>query len=70
MQAQPQNPDVTAPLAAAVLTVKQWLSQKSETFSAICGETFTHGEVLLTHLGFVAVVILLLVAEWLEGGTI
>ena len=27
-----------------------WLSKESKTFSIICGERFTHAEVIMTHI--------------------
>ena len=47
---------------------KAWLSAKSETFSSLCGEDFTHREVLLANLVAVAFIIIIGVAGWLEGG--
>lgn len=48
----------------------QWLNSESETFSRLCGERFTHKEVVLTHLFFVVFLAARIVAEWLEGGAL
>ena len=52
--------------------VKQWWNAKSETFSALCatekGETFTHGQVVLTNLAVIGLILACAIAEWLEGG--
>ena len=50
--------------------VSKWLDGKSETFSALCGETFTRREVLLTAAACVGLVLILGVAGWLEGGVL
>lgn len=50
--------------------VSKWLDGKSETFSALCGETFTRREVLLTAAACMGLVLILGVAGWLEGGVL
>lgn len=35
-----------------------WLSKRSNTFSTLCGESFTHGEVLSVHVGLVAMLLM------------
>ena len=35
-----------------------WLSKRSNTYSYLCGENFTHGEVLKIHLGIVAMLLM------------
>lgn len=34
-------------IASSLIT---WLSKESKTFSIICGERFTHAEVIMTHI--------------------
>lgn len=48
----------------------QWLNSESATFSRLCGERFTHKEVVLAHLFFVVFLAACIVAEWLEGGAL
>jgi hypothetical protein len=36
----------------------KWMSQNNMTFSAIAGETFTNAEVVYTHIGLVAFMII------------
>lgn len=36
----------------------KWMSQNNMTFSAIAGETFTNAEVVYTHIGLVAFIII------------
>lgn len=47
-----------------------WLRAESQTFTALCGERFTHGEVLLAHLFIIAMLAACGLAEWLEGGAL
>ena len=47
-----------------------WLATKNEWFSAFTGETVTNKHVLLAHLYMVALVGVLLLAGWLEGGAL
>lgn len=35
-----------------------WLSKRSNTFSTLCGESFTHGEVLSVHVVLVAMLLM------------
>lgn len=39
-----------------------WMAQNNMTFSAICGETFTNAQVVYTHIGLVAFLIVLVIA--------
>ena len=56
--------------ARRTLTIREWLSRKNESFSALCGEEFTNQHVLLAHLFCIALIALCCVAEWLEGGAL
>ena len=56
--------------AQRAFTLQEWWNAKSETFSQLCGEEFTHKEVALAHVGTVAFILLLGVAGWLEGGAL
>lgn len=48
--------------------INSWWNAKSETFSRLCDDTFTHGEVILTNIGLLAFFIFLGFVGWLEGG--
>ena len=48
----------------------QWLNCESATFSRLCGERFTHKEVVYAHLFLVVLLAACCVAEWLEGGAL
>ena len=67
------QPSVLSQVKAAVKSLECWLGRKSETFTALCGsegDVFTHGDVAKAHLGFLALVLTLCVAGWLEGGAL
>ena len=38
--------------------ITKWYYSRSETFSLLCGESFTHGDVLKIHLGIVAMLLM------------
>jgi hypothetical protein len=40
----------------------EWWHQNNMTFSAIAGESFTNGQVVLTHIGLVAFLIVAIAA--------
>lgn len=48
----------------------QWFNGESATFSRLCGERFTHKEVVYAHLFLVVLLAACCVAEWLEGGAL
>ena len=48
----------------------QWFNGESATFSRLCGERFTHKEVVYAHLFLVILLTACFVAEWLEGGAL
>jgi len=50
--------------------LNRWLRAESTTFTLLCGERFTHREVLLAHLFLIAMLATCGVAEWLEGGAL
>ena len=64
------QPSVLSNVERIVKNCKAWLNAKSETFSALCGEKFTHKEVLLAHAACVLLIVVCGVAEWLEGGAL
>lgn len=43
---------------------------KSETFSYICGETVTYGEVVLAMVGFAAVMAMVMIGGFIFGGEV
>ena len=56
------QPSVLQQLETLVKSTREWLSAKSETFTALCGtegDVFTHGDVVKGHLCLAAVIILI-----------
>ena len=49
---------------------KRLMTTKSETFSFLCGESVTYGEVAITMLGIAAFVAVMFVGGYLFGGEI
>ena len=49
---------------------KRLMATKSETFSYICGETVTYGEVVLTMVGFAAVMAMVMIGGFIFGGEV
>ena len=49
-----------------------WLDSESKSFTALCGESFTHAEVIITAIGTMAILYLAIIgtwiANWLAGG--
>lgn len=56
---------------SAASAISEWLDAESKSFTAICGEKFTHAEVIMTAVGTVAVLyvsaLAVVVASWLAG---
>ena len=50
------NSTIMQPTISGIIT--KWYYSRSETFSLLCGEDFTHGEVLNIHLGIVAMLLM------------
>lgn len=55
-------------MESTVKNCKQWLRAKSETFSALCGEEFTHQEVIIAHAACVLLIVVCCMAELIEKG--
>ena len=57
---------------SAGAALRAWLSAESKSFTALCGESFTHAEVIITALGTMAIIYLAgvatWIANWLAGG--
>lgn len=49
---------------------KRLMTTRSETFSYICGETVTYGEVVLTMVGFAAVMAVVMIGGFIFGGEV
>ena len=60
--------DPVAAVQQVIDNVKAWSRRESRSFSALCGERFTRGEVVLMHCYLAGVFVVMCVAGWLEGG--
>lgn len=49
---------------------KRLMATKSETFSCLCEETVTYGEVVLTMVGFAAVMAMVMIGGFIFGGEV
>lgn len=49
---------------------KRLMATRSETFSYICEETVTYGEVVLTMVGFAAVMAIVMIGGFIFGGEV
>lgn len=49
---------------------KRLMATRSETFSCLCGETVTYGEVVLTMAGFSAVMAIVMIGGFIFGGEV
>lgn len=49
---------------------KRLMTTKSETFSYICEEAVTYGEVVLTMVGFAAVMAMVMIGGFIFGGEV
>ena len=60
--------------AQRAFSVREWWNAKSGSYSRLCGEEFTHGEVVNVHLGIIAMylfgALVKLLVSWMEGGAL
>lgn len=49
---------------------KRLMATRSETFSCLCEETVTYGEVVLTMVGFAAVMAMVMIGGFIFGGEV
>lgn len=69
-QVRPAGISVEEGINALKCEIKKLAKTKSETFSYICGETVTYGEVLLTMVGFAAVMAIVMIGGFIFGGEV
>lgn len=50
--------------------IKKLAKTKSETFSFLCDETVTYGEVVLTMVGFAALMAVVMIGGFIFGGEV
>ena len=69
-QVRPAGISVEEGMNALKCEIKKLAKTKSETFSYICGETVTYGEIVLTMVGFAAVMAVAVLGGFLMGGEV
>ena len=70
LQVRPAGISLEEGMAALKCETKRLLSTKSETFSYLCDETVTYGEIAKTLVGFVVFFAFMFVAGFLFGGEV
>ena len=69
-QVRPVGINVEEGIKALKCEIKKLAKTKSETFSYICEETVTYGEVVLTMVGFAAVMAMVMIGGFIFGGEV
>ena len=69
-QVRPAGISVEEGINTLKCEIKKLAKTKSETFSYICEETVTYGEVVLTMVGFAAVMAVAVLEGFLMGGEV
>ena len=70
MQVRPAGISLEEGMAALKCEIKRLLSTKSETFSWMCQETVTYGEIAKAVVGIMAFFVLMLLVGFLAGGEV
>ncbi len=70
VQVKPAGIGLEEGLAALKCDVKRLLHTRSESFSLLCEESVTYGEVLMTLAGLVAVAAVVAVSGYFFGGEV
>ena len=69
-QVRPVGINVNEGIHTLKCEIKKLAKTKSETFSYISGETVTYGEVVLTMVGFAAVMAMVMIGGFIFGGEV
>lgn len=69
-QVRPAGINVNEGIHTLKCAIKKLAKTKSETFSCLCGETVTYGEVVLTMVGFSAFMAVAVLGGFLMGGEV
>ena len=69
-QVRPAGISVEEGINTLKCEIKKLAKTKSETFSCLCEETVTYGEVVLTMVGFAAVVAMVMIGGFIFGGEV
>lgn len=69
-QVRPAGISVEEGINTLKCEIKKLAKAKSETFSCLCEETVTYGEVVLTMVGFAAVMAMVMIGGFIFGGEV
>lgn len=69
-QVRPAGISVEEGINTLKCEIKKLAKTKSKTFSCLCGETVTYGEVVLTMVGFAAVMAMVMIGGFIFGGEV
>lgn len=69
-QVRPVGINVNEGIHTLKCEIKKLAKTKSETFSYICEETVTYGEVVLTMVGFAALMAMVMIGGFIFGGEV
>ena len=69
-QVRPAGINVEEGINTLKCEIKKLANTKSETFSCLCEETVTYGEVVLTMVGFAAVMAMVMIGGFIFGGEV
>jgi hypothetical protein len=69
-QVRPAGINVNEGINTLKCEIKKLAKTKSETFSCLCEETVTYGEVVLTMVGFAAVMAIVMIGGFIFGGEV
>lgn len=69
-QVRPAGISVNEGINTLKCEIKKLAKTKSETFSCLCEETVTYGEVVLTMVGFAAVMAMVMIGGFIFGGEV
>lgn len=69
-QVRPAGISVEEGIHTLKCAIKKLANTKSETFSFLCGEKVTYGEVALTMVGFSAVMAIVMIGGFIFGGEV
>lgn len=69
-QVRPAGISVEEGINTLKCEIKKLAKTKSETFSCLCDESVTYGEVVLTMVGFAAVMTMVMIGGFIFGGEV
>lgn len=69
-QVRPAGISVEEGIHTLKCEIKKLAKTKSEVFSCLCEETVTYGEVVLTMVGFAAVMAMVMIGGFIFGGEV